>query len=355
MDGQPASMDAALDALVERLNEFLELHGAGCLAIVGSPRMSHEGNIMAARLAEMLGAGTLSFFSDVVHAERAQEAVSLLHAGTGASQDDVRHADLVAVMDCDLLDEAPMMALAVRQAWRNGAQVFVIGSECQIDAAQQELFDSTAVPALSDVPLASAVRPVVICGTRHKGLEQIRAAAASGARLAFVLDGPNTCGCAQLACEHGALPLSQAVADGRVKGIISLEADLPVELLDGIRVLGVPTGARPGCWPEARSYCRPAPGWSRTAPSSTTRGAPSVSNRSCGLDCRSRGLTPESHPPRVHRHDAPGGDLLPAWRIVAELMERLGGERVESPLDRQWPELQGLDAEGPGVVLKRAK
>ncbi len=355
VDGQPVTMDAALDALVERLSEFLDLHGPGSLAIVASPRMSHEGNIMAARLKEMTGAGILSFFGDVIHAERTLEAVSLLHAGTGASQGDVRRADLIAVMDCSLLDEAPMMALAVRQAWRNGARVFVVGSECPIDAAQMELFESTSAPALSDVPLASELRPVVICGTRHKGLEQIRAAAASGARLAFILDGPDAFGCALLALEHVALPFSQAVADQRVKGIISLEADLPAELLDGIRILGAAD------WQSTELLARgevvlPTCAWVEQDGTFVNNEGRAQRFRQVMRPGRPiKGLSPELHPPRVHSHDAPGGDMLPAWRVVAELMERLGGGRVDNPLDGHWSGLQGFDAEGPGFLLNRAK
>jgi len=43
------------------------------------------------------------------------------------------------------------------------------------------------------------------------------------------------------------------------------------------------------------------------------------------------GLTPELHPPRVHRHDAPGSDMLPTWKIVAELLERMGYGQSEKP------------------------
>ncbi len=355
VDGQPVTIEAALDALVERTSEFLELHGPGSLAIVGSPRMSLEGNIMTARLKEMLGAGTLSYFRDVVHAERTLEAVSLLHAGNSASQEDVSHADLIAVMECDLLNEAPMMALAVRQAWRSGAQVFIIGSECPIDAAQMELFESTAAPTLSVVPLASATRPVIICGTRHKGLEQIRAAASSGAGLAFILDGPDAFGCALLAVEHGALPLSQAVADRQVKGIISLEADLPAELLEGITVIGA-TDWRPTGLLARAEVVLPSCSWVEQDGTFVNNEGRAQSFRQVmqpGLPIK--GLSPELHPPRVHRHDAPGGDVLPAWRILAELVERLGGERITNPLDGHWENLRGLDAESSGILLNRSK
>ena len=174
VDGKTAGCDEALDALQGRLAEFLELNGLKSLAIVGSPRLALEGNIMAARLRDLIGAGALCFFSDAFHSEQTLEAISLLKPGNTASQEDVRQADLVAILEGNLLDEAPMMALAVRQAWRRGARVYVIGTE------GTTLFEYVSVTSLFDIPLAEAKRPVVICGKRYLGMSDINAATSSG-------------------------------------------------------------------------------------------------------------------------------------------------------------------------------
>jgi len=355
VDSQAVTMDAALDVLMERLSGFLELHGPEALAIVGSPRMSLEGNIMAARLRDALGAGALCYFDDELHATRLLEAVSLLHAGNTASQEDVRRADLVVLMGCDLLTEAPMMALALRQAWRNGARVYVVGSECPIDAQQQELFESVSVAALSDAPLTESKCPVVICGTGHKGLETIQAAVSGATKLAIILDTPNAFGCALLAQEHGALPLSRAIADKRIKGIISFETDLPDELLEGIRVLGAAD------WLPTRLLARaevvlPTCTWVEqegTFVNNEGRAQRFKQVMHPGLPIK--GLTPELHPPRIHRHDAPGGDVLPSWQILARLMGRMGDGQVDEPLSGRWEHLRCLDAEGAGVLLNKTK
>ena len=352
VDRQPVSMDAALDAVMERLNGFLALHGSGALAIVASPRMSLEGCLLAARLAELLGAGALCYFGDVLHAERTVEAVSLLNGDNSASQEDVRRADLVAVMECDLLEQAPMMALAVRQAWRNGARVFIVGGECPLDMAQQELFKAETVLSLADVPLSDAKRPVVICGTRNKGLDAIRAAAGNGTKLAFLLDGPNAFGCALLAGEHGAISFSEAVAGGGIKAIITLEADLPDDLSPEIRVLAA-ADWRPTSLLERAEVVLPVNSWvdmDGTYVNNEGRAQRFKQVMQPGLPIR--GLTAELHPPRVHRHEAPGGDVLPSWRIVAELLKRLGEERVGEPLSGHWADLITLDAASVGVLLK---
>jgi NADH-quinone oxidoreductase subunit G len=203
--------------------------------------------------------------------------------------------------------------------------------------------------------MTEAKRPVVICGIGHLDLEAIHATASGTTRLAFIMDGPNAFGCALLAAEHDALPLSRSIADKRVKGIISFEADLPDELLEGITVIGAadwrPTGllalagvVLPTCaWVEQEGTFINNEGRAQRFRQVMHPGLPI------------RGLTPELHPPRVHRHDAPGGDVLPAWRIVSELLERLGGDRVEGPLVGRWEGLKSLNAEGPGELLNRPK
>ena len=214
-------------------------------------------------------------------------------------------------------------------------------------------FEFTRVTKLGDIPLSEAARPLIICGTSQSGIAAVRSASVNAAKLAFIMDGPNAFGCALLAGEHSALPLSRAIADKRVKGIISFEAELPDELLDGITVIGAadwrPTGllARaevvlPTCsWVEQEGTFVNYEGRAQRFKQVMQPGLPI------------KGLTPQLHPPRVHRHDAPGGDVLPAWRIVVQLLERLGEEHVPEPLSGRWEVLKSLDAERAGDLLIR--
>ena len=352
VDGKPVEMTAALDSLLERLGEFLALNGTDSLAVVGSPRMSLEGNIMAARLREVIGAGTLCYFDDARHAERTLEVVSLLNADTGASQEDVRHADLIAILESDLQEEAPMMSLAVRQAWRNGARIFIVGSECRLDPTGQRLYETEDVASLTDVPLAEARNPVVICGTRHNRAESIRAAALPGVKTSFILDGPNAFGCGMLAREQGALPFSEALARGRVKGIIALEADLPAGLPSEIRVLAAADWL-PTHLMRRAEIALPVTSWVEmdgTYINNEGRAQRFKQVMRPGLPIK--GETPELHPPRIHRHDPPGGDMLPSWMVLSNLLERLGDEqRKEDRYGKKWKLLGSLDAESGGIML----
>ena len=355
IDGKAASWDGALDALVLRLGEFIELHDPGSLAIIGSPRMSLEGNILAARLWKLLDAGALCYFSDELHAGQVMKAVSLLNPGNAASQEDVRQADLVAILECDLLNEAPMMALAVRQAWRNGARVYLAGNGSTLKTAQERGYEAETITSLGDISFSDARHPVVICGTRHTGLPIIDAAAKSGAKLAFILDSPNAFGCALLAKQHGALPWSQVLASGKIKGLIAFEADLPAELTEGVTVLAVvdwlttPLGSR-------AEIALPAAAWVEmdgTFVNNEGRAQRFKQVMQPGLPIK--GLDPAGHPPRVHRTTPPGGDPRPSWRVLTEIIERLEGNNIEEPLSGQWGKLRKLDAEGQGMSLLEDK
>ncbi len=373
VDGEAVSMEVALDALQKRLAGFLELHGPEGLAIVGSPRMSQEAAVMAARLRDVTGAGTLCFFAGEEQSAGTAAAVALLNGNNAASQEDVRQSDMVAVLECDLLSEAPMMALAVRQAWRNGARVYVVDGDAPFDSSAGSLhrsaqgtekgteswlsgvealpFEFERVTALAGIPFSEATNPVVICGTNKKRLNGIRTAALERVKLAFILNGPNAFGTALLTREQGAIAFYEALADGRVKGIIALEADLPTDLPAEIRVLAVADWL-PTHLMKRAEVILPVTSWVEMDGTYINNEGRAQRFRQVmrpGLPIK--GLTPELHPPRIHRHDAPGGDMLPSWKIVSELLKRLGAGRVDEPLNGRWEELQKLDPEGEGAQI----
>jgi NADH-quinone oxidoreductase subunit G len=62
-----------------------------------------------------------------------------------------------------------------------------------------------------------------------------------------------------------------------------------------------------------------------------------------------KGLDPALHPPRIHCKSPPGGDVLPAWQVIARLIERLGGEKITEPLVGRWEPLRNLPPQGEGM------
>lgn len=351
VDGREATWDEALDALLLRVNEIGELYGPASVAVVGSPRLSQEGNVLLAQFTEMLGAGTLSYFTDVLHADRTKTAVTLLDKDNVASMADVQQADCIAIVECNLLEEGPMMALAVRQAWRKGARVFLAGSECPLEAVQQLPFEWTGVTSLAEIPFAEAKNPVVICGTAHKNLTVIEEAARCGAKLAYLLPGPNAFGAALLAQEHGTVSLSEALAGGSIKAVIAWEADIPAELLADVPLVVVadwlPTEAL-----KSAHIALPTTAWVEmdgTFLNFEGRAQRFKQVMMPGLPIK--GLDPAHHPPRVHRHEAPGGDVRLAWRVIADLIARLGEKVIDQPFTGRWELLRGLAAESQGLSL----
>ena len=361
MDGTEVTWDVALDALVLRIGELVETFGPDSLALVGSPRLSLEGNLLLARLAELLGAGHLCFFPDREDGERAAAAVALAAGGRAASMAEVRHADCVAIVDTDLRDEGPMMLLAVREAWRQGAPVFLVGKRSPLEQARAVGIEVVQVDIPEEVPLAIFDRPMVICGTRHNSPSDIASLARAEAGIACLLPGPNAFGTGMLARNHGAVSLVEAVASGKVKGVIAVEADIRGELLDGVPFIAaldwLPTDAvrraqivlPTAAWVEMDGTWVNFAGRAQRFRKVMMPGVPIR-----GLPARYH-ASPDKpapmHPPRVHRSSPPGGELRPAWRFIAELVERLGGESVTEIFTGEWEGLRNLDPEGEGVGL----
>jgi NADH-quinone oxidoreductase subunit G len=349
VDGREASWDEALDALVLRLGEVLELYGPGSIALVGSSRLSQEGNVLLAQLAQLCETDALCYFIDDAEGNRTAAAVAALTGGTATSMADVRAADCIAIVDCDLLEEGPMMLLAVRQAWRAGAPVFLVGEHAPLAQARAVSIEAVQLSFLEEAPLGIFDNPVVICGTRHNTPAVIEQLVRAGAKIACLFPGPNAYGAALLAREHGTASMDEAVASGTIKGVIAVEADIPAKLLEGLPFVAALDWLRSE--PVTRAdVVLPTTSWVEmdgTFINNEGRAQRFKKVMNPGLPVR--GLDPGLHPPRVHRGMPPGGDLRPSWRVIAAIIERLGGERVEEPLTGTWAKLQELDPEGEGV------
>jgi NADH-quinone oxidoreductase subunit G len=348
IDGREAEWDEALDALLIRLGEIIELYGPGSIALVGSPRLSMEACVLLPRLAELLETDALCFFTDGAEAERAAAAAAAAEAGIAASMAEVREADCIAIAGCDLLDEGPMMALAVRQAWRSGAKVYTVG-DCGAKRLEQSLAISvTPAAGLNAVPFAEHEKRVIICGSR---LDAMQSAVTYGARLAILISGPNAFGAALVARENGGVSLTDVLAGGKIRGVIAVEADIPLELLEGVPFVAA-LDRLPTPLVERSDIVLPVTAWVEMDGTFINYEGRAQRFRQVmqpGLPIR--GLDPALHPPRIHGEEPPGGNILPSWRIIAALLERLGEENIIRPLDGQWEKLRDLDPEGDGVLV----
>jgi len=350
LDSREVSWDVALDMLVGRLGELNQIHGEGCIALVGSTRMALEGATLLAQLAGLCGAGFLCYYTDQEEGDRNVTAVSRMTDDNTASMADVQASDCIAVLNCDLLDEGPMMALAVRQAWRKGARVFLVGGSSQ-EWTKTVSIEVSDVDTLDAVPFADFKRPVVICGTLRNNPAYIENAAKAGVKTAHLLSGPNACGAALLAKEHETTSLAEALASGKVKGVLAIEADIPAELLTGIPFVAAADWLPTDLVKRADIFL-PTTAWVEmdgTFVNNEGRGQRFRRVMNPGLPIK--GLDPAIHPPRIHSKTAPGSDLRPAWRVIAQLMERLGGDKVVEPLTGRWEKLRDIPPDGEGIRI----
>jgi len=348
VDGREASWEEALDVLAARIGQFCEAHGPGSLAVVGSSRLAQEGNLQAALLAELLEVGALCFFVDRGEAAAAATAVSVLSRDTVVSMAEVAHADCIAIVECDLLEQGPMMLLAARQAWRSGAKIYLVGDDCPQEQMESVSVATTRVPTLADLDFAPYKNPVVICAASGCGEDGFALAGRTGANLVFLLPGPNAFGAALLARDHRAVSLAEAVGSGNIKGILAFEADIAEERLTGVSLLAVADRLPTAAVKNSQVFL-PTTAWVEmdgTFINNEGRAQRFRKVMNPGLPIK--GLDPALHPPRLHRKAVPGGEPRPAWRIIADLAERLGAERTVEPLSERWEMLRNLDPEGEG-------
>jgi NADH-quinone oxidoreductase subunit G len=371
IDGAVCSYEEALDALAGRISDFVSVNGTGSLAFVGSPRLSLEGTILLGELARLLDGSQLCFFAETSQARGSVSAAQLLNSHNAASLSDLQGAECIALLSLDLMEEGPMLALAVRKAWLAGAQVYLVAGEPAAARGKQLPFQYTAVSSLDEVPLEGGTKGVIICGAGEKKPEVLSHLASLGVKLVLLQPGPNGFAAALLSLEHDAISFAEALATKKLKGVVCFEADLPAEMLQDVAVLAcadwrttdlakkeavfIPTTT----WVESDGTSINFEGRAQRFQRSLRAGLPlkglAAKYYSRSGEATSNAEPPAAnavlHPPRVHRSEIPGGEERDSWKVMAQLLERLGGERIAEPLFGKWSKLKDLDPEGGGLRI----
>jgi NADH-quinone oxidoreductase subunit G len=126
VDGHPVSPEEGAATATDRLKAAVAAHGPESVAVHASSRCTLEDLLAARRLASGLGVPAPSFFLTEDERLACQNAAASLDADLAWNLEQVRRADMVLVLGADPLAEAPMAALAIRQAARAGAMVAVL-------------------------------------------------------------------------------------------------------------------------------------------------------------------------------------------------------------------------------------
>jgi NADH-quinone oxidoreductase subunit G len=275
---QEASPDAALRNAGQALKRVSADSGAGAVACVGSTRSSLETMAMLHHLCRHKGWRGPVIWAYQSMAHKAQAAAARLDTQLAVSLSELEQADFILVLGADPVNEAPMTALAMRQAQRGGARVVVVDPRPVIlpfefqhlaaaprdlvsvlglmikysvsDEATAALDRSTAefVDRIDDlsVPnpqaiaaitqdLAVSRRPIVVCGTDivfdqvpdlAADLARLLSAGDRRAGLFYLLPGANAFAAAMLGEPDESLEkLLADIENGAVRALVLVESN----------------------------------------------------------------------------------------------------------------------------------
>lgn len=123
--GSETEMDKAIDLVAQKIDEIVQTRGAEAVACLGSSRSSLETQAMLAEFCQMKNIPGPVYFLDKSIANKVKSAVSRLDMQSALSMREIEDVDFILALGVDAINEAPMLALAMRQAVRNGALAVV--------------------------------------------------------------------------------------------------------------------------------------------------------------------------------------------------------------------------------------
>lgn len=279
VDAEVVASAEAVEALKQRLETVMNKAGAKAIACAGSSRSSVETLAMLEQVSQAKDWPSPAYFMDTASAQKVKSAVSRLEPDLMVSLREIESADFIAVMGADPLNEAPMLALAMRQAWRNAATVAVfdprpvflpfefehlpvtldavdhllgtvIKAAIDTDAAKE--FDKAAhafyaaLPEIKQIStslqekvsalaekLRTSQRPVIVCATQTVRQETpplaadhalLIQAAGKQAGLFYLMPGANAFAAGLLSDQEASFEaLIENIENGSIKGLILVE------------------------------------------------------------------------------------------------------------------------------------
>jgi len=118
--------DNAIRTAAERLLQVRQGSGPKSVCCLGSTRSSLENQGMLKLFCELQGWQGPIYFEDSSIERKVKKAISRLDPQWVVSMREIEKADFILAVGADPVNEAPMVALAMRQAFREGATIAVI-------------------------------------------------------------------------------------------------------------------------------------------------------------------------------------------------------------------------------------
>ncbi len=391
------SLDKAIQMAAEKIFHITQRNGSKAIACLGSTRSSLENQAMLMKLSRIHGWNEPAYFEIPAMGNKVKRAVSRLNEELAVSMREVEKADFILCVGADPVNEAPMLALAMRQAFRNEATTAVIDSrpvflpfefdhlqvapdglelslstliKRAVDRSAAEKMGKEALRFFDAIPvehpdavlrdriskigqkLKQSSNPVIVCGTAIVR-ETTPDAAADNAFLLraskdrvglfYVMPGANAFGAALLSPDSGSLMnVIESIEKGTVRALVVVEMDpfwsFPDEArlkkaLEKLEFLLV-TDYLPSSAARLAHIFFP----SRTLFEMETSFVNQEGRVQFAMPAHCGGIpiseiSAGDHPPLVFGREIPGGDPRPAWEILARLGNAIGREML--PLSRK--------------------
>ncbi len=397
VDGQPVTIEEALTAAREQIAEMAREYGPDSIAFLGSSRASFEANALLRDWADATGSTQLVYETH----QRRDRAARVLASRLGEharSLEDIRQSDLIVLFGADPLAEGPVLALAMRQAVRNGGKVVVIDprpvelpcAASYLPLAPERLADVLTALGQSDLSsfaaqereqleslleqLNSAQRPVLVGGADLLGGKGAGALCSAASELSseersigvmMLLHGPNSYGGALLAGDGpGFNTILDAIQEGTVKALVCLESDPFRDAMNPARAqaalghleLLVSVDATPSLAAQRADIFLPARANAEMAASYINNEGRLQAFQPVidpGLPIRETGAG--NHPPREFFHLTPGSEPEADWWLLAQVLEReavlVDVRKTIEQNDERFAGLSAIAAETTGLRL----
>lgn len=381
--GKEIPLEDAVHLLAQRLVDLTKSGKGQSIGLLCSPRATLETQIFMRNIAETLETPWLAYFSNPEEESKTRTAVALLEKGTTISMREVEEADLVIVVGTDLLEEAPMMALALRQSSRRGGKVHVIHSK-KIDlpfsfefiekpdqhwkAELEKILRETVPQGDPSSQNKTGEKTAVVIGTESCSEDVMKAIAALAQkysdesreiRLSFILKSANSFGAAMLSRSGQTwAALAGAIQSGMIKTLLCVESDIFLngelkETLNKLDFLAVADHREQKLHQGAHLIIPTATYTEMDGTYVNQEGRAQRFLKVMEPGLRIRGLDPHLHPPREFRMKAPGSDIIPAEELLKQVLRKMDREEKER-FTEEWTALKNLDPEGSGIlVLKK--
>jgi NADH-quinone oxidoreductase subunit G len=278
ISGTKVPLAKALVQVAERVSDIALESGAAAVACAGSVRSSLQTLVTMGRLSRKMGWHPPAYWLNRSVYDRVRSAVANYDSDTAVSLQEVSQSDFILVVGCDPINEAPMLALTLRQAQREGARIIVLDprpvnlpfefqhialhleeinlclgtlAKRLVDRKKVEDLGPDALGYFDAIPdeeitennqvdivaatLKESRNPLIICGTDAITIDTPHLAADiisllkthnREAGLFFVLPGANAFGAAWIASGDVVFDnLVSRIEQGKVKALIIIESD----------------------------------------------------------------------------------------------------------------------------------